>query len=270
MRILYLGDVMGRAGRQAVAERLPGLRQAWKLDFVVVNGENATGGMGLSGAHAKALLEAGADCLTLGDHAFDQKDMLQFIEGEPRIVRPLNFAKGAPGRGAAVFSDARGRKVMVAQVLGQVFMKRAFDDPFSAVDTVMRAHVPGGGVQASLIDIHCEATSEKMGMGHYCDGRASIVVGSHTHVPTADAQILPGGTAFQSDAGMCGDYLSVIGMEKTEPMRRFVTGMGKERFTPALGEVTLCGLYVETDDATGKATRVEMVREGGRLAPGGP
>ncbi len=261
---------MGRAGRQAVAERLPGLRQTWKLDFVVVNGENATGGMGLSGAHAKTLLEAGADCLTLGDHAFDQKDMLQFIEGEPRIVRPLNFAKGAPGRGAAVFSDARGRKVMVAQVLGQVFMKRAFDDPFSAVDTVMRAHVPGGGVQASLIDIHCEATSEKMGMGHYCDGRASIVVGSHTHVPTADAQILPGGTAFQSDAGMCGDYLSVIGMEKAEPMRRFVTGMGKERFTPALGEVTLCGLYVETDDATGKATRVEMVREGGRLAPGGP
>ncbi|WP_420558599.1 TIGR00282 family metallophosphoesterase [Roseovarius sp.] len=270
MRILYLGDVMGRAGRQAVAERLSGLRQAWKLDFVVVNGENATGGMGLSGAHAKALLEAGADCLTLGDHAFDQKDMLQFIEGESRIVRPLNFAKGAPGRGAAVFSDARGRKVMVAQVLGQVFMKRAFDDPFSAVDTVMRAHVPGGAVQASLIDIHCEATSEKMGMGHYCDGRASIVVGSHTHVPTADAQLLPGGTAFQSDAGMCGDYLSVIGMEKTEPMRRFVTGMGKERFTPALGEVTLCGLYVETDDATGKATRVEMVREGGRLAPGGP
>ncbi|WP_152475238.1 TIGR00282 family metallophosphoesterase [Roseovarius sp. THAF9] len=270
MRILYLGDVMGRAGRQAVAERLPGLREAWRLDFVVVNGENATGGMGLSGAHAKALLEAGADCLTLGDHAFDQKDMLQYIEGEPRIVRPLNFAKGAPGRGAAVFSDARGRKVLVAQVLGQVFMKRAFDDPFSAVDTVMRAHVPGGAVQASLIDIHCEATSEKMGMGHYCDGRASIVVGSHTHVPTADAQILPGGTAFQSDAGMCGDYLSVIGMDKTEPMRRFVTGMGKERFTPAMGEVTLCGLYVETDDATGKATKVEMVRDGGRLAASGP
>ncbi|MGK7652430.1 TIGR00282 family metallophosphoesterase [Roseovarius sp. B08] len=270
MRILYLGDVMGRAGRQAVAERLKGLRDAWKLDFVVVNGENATGGMGLSGAHAKDLLEAGADCLTLGDHAFDQKDMLQYIEGEPRIVRPLNFAKGAPGRGAAVFSDARGRKVMVAQVLGQVFMKRAFDDPFSAVDSVMRSHVPGGAVQASLIDIHCEATSEKMGMGHYCDGRASIVVGSHTHVPTADAQILPGGTAFQSDAGMCGDYLSVIGMEKTEPMRRFVTGMGKERFAPAMGEVTLCGLYVETDDATGKATKVEMVREGGRLAASAP
>ncbi|MFN3209100.1 MAG: YmdB family metallophosphoesterase [Roseovarius sp.] len=270
MRILYLGDVMGRAGRQAIAARLPGLRAAWKADFVVVNGENATGGMGLSGAHAKALLEAGADCLTLGDHAFDQKDMLQFIATEPRIVRPINFAKGAPGRGHGVFADARGRKVMVAQVLGQVFMKRAFDDPFSAVDAVMRAHVPGGAVQASLIDIHCEATSEKMAMGHFCDGRASMVVGSHTHVPTADAQILPSGTAYQSDAGMCGDYLSVIGMEKTEPMRRFVTGMGKERFAPAMGEATLCGLYVETDDATGKATRVEMVRDGGRLTASGP
>ncbi len=270
MRILYLGDIVGRAGRQAVADRLPQLRSDWKLDFVVVNGENATGGIGLSGAHAKALLDAGVDCLTLGDHTFDQKDMLQFIEGEPRIIRPLNFAKDAPGRGHRVFSDLRGRKILVAQVLGQVFMKRAFADPFSAVDAVMKAHVPGGAVQASLIDIHCEATSEKMGMGHYCDGRASIVVGSHTHVPTGDAQILPGGTAFQSDAGMCGDYLSVIGMEKAEPMRRFVTGMGKERFKPAMGEVTLCGLYVETDDATGKATRVEMVRHGGRLPQSGP
>lgn len=270
MKILYLGDVVGRAGRQAIVDRLPGLRAGWRLDFVVVNGENATGGMGLSGAHARALLEAGADCITLGDHAFDQKDMLQFIETEPRVIRPLNFAKGAPGRGSGVFSDTRGRKIMVAQALGQVFMKRAFDDPFSAVDTVMKAHVPGGGVQASLIDFHCEATSEKMGMGHYCDGRASVVVGSHTHVPTGDAQILPGGTAFQTDAGMCGDYLSVIGMEKAEPMRRFVTGMGKERFTPAMGDVTLCGLYVETDDATGKATRVEMVREGGRLVASGP
>ncbi|MEQ9258768.1 MAG: TIGR00282 family metallophosphoesterase [Roseovarius sp.] len=270
MRILFLGDVVGRSGRQAIIEHLPRLRAEWRLDFVIVNGENATGGMGLSGEHAKLLLEAGADCLTLGDHAFDQKEMLQFIEGEPRIVRPLNYAKEAPGRGHRVFSDARGRKVLVAQVLGQVFMKRAFDDPFSAVDTVLRAHVPGGGVQASVIDVHCEATSEKMAMGHFCDGRATMVVGSHTHVPTADAQILPGGTAFQSDAGMCGDYLSVIGMDKAEPMRRFVTGMGRARFTPAMGEATLCGLFIESDDRTGRATRVEMVREGGRLSPSAP
>jgi len=268
--MLFLGDVVGRAGRQAITEMLPRLRADWRLDFVVVNGENATGGMGLSAAHARQLFEAGADCVTLGDHAFDQKDMMSMAESDPRIIRPLNFARQAPGHGHRVFSDARGRKVLVAQVLGQVFMKRPFDDPFSALDQVLRANLRGGGVQASIIDIHCEATSEKMAVGHFCDGRASMVVGTHTHVPTADAQILPGGTAYQSDAGMCGDYLSVIGMDKAEPMRRFVTGMGKGRFTPAMGEVTLCGLFAETDDRTGKATRVAMVREGGRLTQAAP
>lgn len=270
MKILYLGDVMGRAGRRAISEMLPRLRTEWRADFVVVNGENATGGMGLNAAHAKVLLEAGADCLTLGDHAFDQKDMLQAIQGEPRILRPLNFAKDAPGRGARVFTDGRGRKVLVAQALGQVFMKRPFDDPFSAIDAVLRAHPLGGAVQAALVDMHCEATSEKMGMGHFCDGRASVVVGSHTHVPTADVQILPGGTAFQSDAGMCGDYHSVIGMEPGEPLRRFVTGMSRGRFTPAMGDATLSGLFVETDDKTGKSINVTMVRQGGRLQQAGP
>ncbi|MCT4554379.1 MAG: TIGR00282 family metallophosphoesterase [Pelagimonas sp.] len=268
MKILFLGDVVGRAGRAAVTERLPKLREDWRLDFVVVNGENASNGMGLSGEHAKLLLEAGADVVTLGDHAFDQKDMLTFIEGEKRIIRPINFAKQAPGRGAALFEDRRGRKVLVAQILGQVFMKRAFDDPFSAADDTLRRLA--GQAQAVLIDFHCEATSEKMGMGHFCDGRASLVVGTHTHVPTGDAQILPGGTAFLSDAGMCGDYNSVIGMEKAEPLRRFVTGMSKTRFQPAKGEATLSGVYVETDDRTGKATRIEMVRQGGRLQQSGP
>ncbi|MDX8353747.1 TIGR00282 family metallophosphoesterase [Cognatiyoonia sp. IB215182] len=270
MKILFLGDVMGRAGRAAISEHLPRLREAWRLDFVVVNGENATSGVGLSGDHAKALLDAGADVITLGDHAFDQKDMLTFIANEPRIIRPLNFSKAAPGAGARVFTAPGGRKVLVAQVLGQVFMKRPFDDPFSALDALLRQYPLGGQVSASLIDIHCEATSEKMGVGHFCDGRASIVVGTHTHVPTADVMILPGGTAYQSDAGMCGDYNSVIGMEKTEPMRRFVTGMPKARFTPAMDEATLSGLYVETDDRTGKALRVQMVRQGGRLSPAGP
>ncbi|MCP5035972.1 MAG: TIGR00282 family metallophosphoesterase [Rhodobacteraceae bacterium] len=270
MKILFLGDIVGRAGRRAVSERLEGLRAAWGLDFVVINGENATNGAGLSGAHAKVLFEAGADVVTLGDHAFDQKDMLSFSQNEPRIIRPLNFAKGAPGAGARMFKDARGRKVLVAQVLGNVFMKRAFDDPFSTIEPVLKAHPLGGQAQAIIIDMHCEATSEKMAMGHYCDGRASVVVGTHTHVPTADAMILPGGTAFQSDAGMCGDYNSVIGMEKAEPMRRFVTGMIKGRFTPANGEATLSGLYVETDDRTGRALRIEMVREGGKLKASTP
>ncbi|GAA6179181.1 MULTISPECIES: TIGR00282 family metallophosphoesterase [unclassified Shimia] len=271
MKMLFLGDVMGRAGRAAVAQRLPKLRDEWRLDFVVVNGENASNGMGLSGAHAKDLLDAGADCLTLGDHAFDQKDMMQFIQNEPRIIRPMNLGRGdVPGKGFRVFTARGGRKVLVTQALGQVFMKQPYGDPFSAVDQVLRAHPRGGMVQAAIVDIHCEATSEKMGMGHYCDGRVSLVVGTHTHVPTADTQILPGGTAFQADAGMCGDYNSVIGMEKAEPMRRFVTGMPKARFTPALGEATLSGVYVETDDRTGAATRIEMVRQGGRLSQSGP
>lgn len=270
MKILFLGDVVGRSGRTAIIENLPKLRAEWSLDFVVVNGENATSGVGLSGAHAKALLEAGADVLTLGDHAFDQKDMMTFIASEPRVIRPINFSKAAPGAGARVFQDRRGRKILIAQVLGQVFMKRPFDDPFSALDGLLRQYPMGGQVQASLIDIHCEATSEKMAVGRFCDGRASVVVGTHTHIPTADAMILPSGTAYQSDAGMCGDYNSIIGMDHEEPMRRFITGMPKGRFSPASGEATLSGLYVETDDATGKATRVEMVRHGGRLSASGP
>jgi hypothetical protein len=270
MRCLFLGDVMGRAGRAAITDHLPRLRSDWRLDFVVVNGENATGGMGLSPDHARAILDAGADCITLGDHAFDQRDMLAFIDSEPRILRPVNYAKAAPGQGHSVFNAPGGRKILVVQILGQVFMKRPFDDPFSAVDSILRAHPPGGLVQAAIVDMHCEATSEKMGMGHFCDGRASLVVGTHTHVPTADAMILPGGTAYQTDAGMCGDYDSVIGMEKAEPMRRFVTGMPKARFSPALGEATLSGVYVETDDRTGLATRIRMVRAGGRLEAAAP
>ena len=272
MRILFLGDVMGRAGRAAVAERLAGLKASLRADFCVVNGENASGGMGLSGGHAQLLLAAGADVVTLGDHACDQKDMIGFIEKEPRVLRPINFAKDAPGRGAGVFEATRGRKILVAQVLGNVFMKRAFDDPFSALDGVLRAHPMGAmaGVQAAMVDFHAEATSEKMAAGHFCDGRASLVVGTHTHVPTGDAQILNRGTAYLTDAGMCGDYDSVIGMDKVEPMRRFVTGMARDRFTPAEGAVTLAGVLVETDDRTGLARHVWPIREGGRLAPSMP
>lgn len=260
---------MGRSGRKAIAERLRGLRDRLKADFVVVNGENATSGAGLSPDHAKQMLEAGADVLTLGDHAFDQREMLSGIEREPRLLRPVNFSKAAPGLGARVFDAPGGRKVLVAQVLGQVFMKRPFDDPFSAVDAILRQHPMGGMVQAGLLDIHCEATSEKMAMGHFCDGRISAVVGSHTHVPTADAMVLPAGTAYITDAGMCGDYNSVIGMDKDEPLRRFITGMGKGRFQPASGEASLCGVLIETDDKTGKARAIQPVREGGCLTAAG-
>ncbi len=270
MKILFLGDVMGRAGRRAITETLPRLRADWALDFVVVNGENATGGMGLNAGHAQSLLSAGADCLTLGDHAFDQRDMLGAIESEPRILRPLNLAHSAPGVGHRLFTAQNGKRVLVLQALGQVFMKKPFADPYSAVDQVLKAHPLGRLAAVVIVDFHAEATSEKMAMGHWCDGRASLVVGTHTHVPTADTQILPRGTAFQSDAGMCGDYDSVIGMDKAEPMRRFVTGMNKERFTPAKGQATLSGVYVETDDASGRAVRVCPIRIGGRLQESRP
>ena len=261
---------MGRTGRRAISERLAGLKSRHRADFTIVNGENASGGMGLTGAHARLLLEAGADCLTLGDHAFDQKDMLSFIETEPRVLRPLNFAREAPGRGARVFQDARGRKILVAQALGQVFMRRPFDDPFSALDAVLRAHPAGGMVQAAVVDFHAEATSEKMAMGHFCDGRASLVVGTHTHVPTADTQILPRGTAYQSDAGMCGDYDSVLGMQKDEPVRRFLQKVPGARLEPATGEGTLSGVAVDIDDATGLAKAVWAVRVGPHLSQAVP
>lgn len=265
MKILFLGDVMGRSGRGAVTDLLPRLRTAWGLDFVVVNAENSASGMGMTAQIGTEILAAGADVITLGDHAFDQREMLAHIAREPRILRPLNIARDAPGAGFRVFEATRGRRVLVAQALGRVFMNRPFDDPFSALDQVLRAHPLKGAVQAAVVDVHAEATSEKMGLGKWLDGRASLVVGTHTHVPTADAMLLPRGTAYQSDAGMCGDYDSVIGMQADEPLRRFVTGMPGGRFQPAQGPATVCGVYAETDDATGLATRVASVRLGGRL-----
>lgn len=270
MRILFLGDIVGRAGRNAVEAHLPQLRDRWKLDFVVVNGENASSGMGLTGKHAETLLAAGIDCLTLGDHAFDQRDMLSFIESEPRIIRPINFAKTAPGKGVRLFTTQRGEKVLVAQALGQVFMKRAFDDPFSALDAALKTAPLGGLAQAVIVDFHAEATSEKMAMGHWLNGRASLVVGTHTHVPTGDAYVMSKGTGYMTDAGMCGDYRSVIGMDSTEPLSRFVTGMTKGRFTPAEGDATLSGVFVETDRSTGQAKSIQAVRYGGALAASEP
>ena len=265
MKILFLGDVVGRSGRSAVIKHLPSLINENLIDFSIVNAENATSGMGLSAKHAKEILEIGANCITLGDHAFDQKDMLQFIEQEDRILRPLNFSKSAPGKGPKIYADKRGRKIIVSEALGQVFMKRPFDDPFSEIDGVLRKNILGGAVQASFVDIHCEATSEKMALGHFCDGRVSAVIGTHTHVPTSDTMILPKGTAYQTDAGMCGSFNSVIGMDKAEPLRRFVTGMSKERFKPAEDEGTLCGAIIETDDKSGLAKSIKMLRLGGSL-----
>lgn len=264
MKILFLGDIVGRSGRDMVIREMPVIRARFQPDFVIVNGENASGGFGLTAKHARALLDAGVDCLTLGDHSFDQKDMYGFLEENKHILRPLNIAKQAPGKGTRIFRTPFGN-VVVMQALGQLFMKAAFDDPYSAVDEALKPYVLGGNTAAIFVDYHAEATSEKMAMGHYLDGRVSAVVGTHTHVPTADTMILPKGTAFQSDAGMCGCYHSVIGFDKEEPIRRMVTRMSKGRLEPKHGDATLSGVWFETE-ASGRAVNVKAFRYGGYLA----
>ena len=264
MRLLYCGDIVGRAGRQAVIDHMPALRRQLGLDVVVACGENAAHGYGITATICAELYAAGIDVLTLGNHAWDQREIIGYIDGDPRLLRPLNYPRGTPGRGVHVVRTERGRKVMVAQVMARLYMD-PLDDPFAAVEAELSRHRLGAGVDAVIVDIHGEATSEKMAMGHFCDGRASLVVGSHSHVPTADAQVLPGGTAYLTDAGMCGDYDSVIGMRKETAIARFIRKMPGERLAPAEGVGTLCAVFVETDSATGLAKRVAPVRLGGRL-----
>ena len=268
MRLAFFGDVVGRPGREAVLDYLPSLRADLELDFVVVNAENAAGGFGLTSSIAEEFYAAGADCLTLGDHAWDQREALTYIEREGRLLRPVNYppSANAPGKGANLYTLGDGRRVGVVLAQGTVFMRQTLDNPFNAVDAALTDMPLGMVADAVIVDMHCEATSEKMAMGHHCDGRASLVVGSHTHVPTADHQILSGGTAFQSDAGMCGDYDSVIGMKKENSIERFLTQLPGSRYQPAEGAGTLCGVFVETDDATGLAKRINPVRMGGRLS----
>lgn len=268
MRILFVGDVIGKPGRDVAAAELPRLRESLKLDFVIINGENAAGGFGLTQAIANDFFTLGADVITTGNHWADQKEILNFIGDDDRILRPRNLPKGTPGKGAGLFETRGGQRVLVIAPMGRVFMEPQ-DDPFAAVEAELAACPLGEGADAIVVDMHAEATSEKMAMGHFCDGRASLVVGTHTHVPTADAQILPNGTAYQTDAGACCDYDSVIGMDKFEPLQRFTKKMPTTRYSPALGPATLCGVFVETN-SNGLASRIEPVRTGGRLKPALP
>jgi len=268
MRLLILGDLVGRSGRDAVISALPGLRAQTRADFVAVNAENASHGFGLAPEMAEALFAAGADVLTLGNHAWDRREIIPYIAREPRLLRPLNFPPGTPGAGAAVITLPDHRKVLIAQAMGRLFMD-PLDDPFRAVEELLSRHKLGITVQAALIDFHAEATSEKMAFAHAFDGRVSAVVGTHTHIPTADHQVLPGGTGFCADLGMCGDYDSVIGMTKEHSVTRFIRKMPGERLAPAEGPATLCGAFIETDDK-GLATRIEPLRMGGRLIPAMP
>lgn len=252
MKLLFLGDIVGRSGRDAVLKQVPKLRAEHKLDFVVVSGDNAAGGFGITPQICGELLKV-ADVVTGGDHVWDQKEIFPYLAQEKRLLRPHNFPDRAPGTGQGIFSTPSGKKIMVLHLLGQVFHKEHTNCPFATADKALESVRLGAGVAAILVDMHAEATSEKMAIGKYLDGRVSIVTGSHTHVPTADARVLPKGTGYHTDAGMCGDYDSVIGFEPSGPMERFLTKIPKAKMEAADGEATLCGTLIETDDATGLA-----------------
>ncbi len=266
MRLLFLGDVVGRSGRDVVIENLPGLIERYRLDFVVVNGENSAGGFGITEAICDDLLAAGADAVTLGNHSWDQREALVFIERQPRLLRPLNYPSGTPGRGAGLYKARNGAEVLVMNAMGRIFMPE-LDCPFRAIDAELDACPLGMGADAVLVDFHAEATSEKESLGLHLDGRVTCVVGTHTHVPTSDDRVLPGGTAYMSDAGMCGDYNSVLGMQPEEPLNRFLTRIPKGRMEPSLGPGTLCGFAVEIDPKTGLALKAQALQIGGVLRP---
>lgn len=273
MRVLFCGDVVGRSGREAVTGNVPRLRKELDLDFVIANGENAAAGFGITTDLSKELYAAGVDMITTGNHVWDQRHAIAAIAADQQMLRPANYPAGTPGRGAGVYPARGGKRVLVLNLMGRLFMD-ALDCPFQAAERELRNHRLGAGGSGTadfiLVDMHAEATSEKVSMGHFLDGRVSVVVGSHSHVPTADYQILPGGTAYQTDAGMCGDYGGVIGMAKQEAIMRFVRKMPAEKLQVADGPATLCGLFIETDDKTGLAKRVAPVRIGGKLEPAMP
>lgn len=264
MKVLYIGDVIGKSGRKAVEDHLPRLIETLDLDFVALNGENSAHGFGITQALCEVFFALGVDVITTGNHAWDQKEIIDYFPTQPRLLRPVNYPEGTPGFGFGIFETRRGQKVCVVQAMGRLFMD-PLDDPFQAVQRALLNKRLGETVDFTLLDVHAEATSEKMAMAHHFDGRVSMVVGTHSHIPTADAQILNGGTAYQTDAGMTGDYDSVIGMTKGPAIGRFISKMRGERLEPAAGEGTLCAVYVESDDATGLAKRISPVRLGGRL-----
>lgn len=263
MRLLFVGDVMGRSGRDAVAKHLPTLKRDLKIDVTVVDADNAAHGLGVTESNCKEFYEAGADCITTGNHVWDQREIIPYIARDPKLLRAINFPKGTVGNGTFLFTTATGEKILIVHALCRLFMEN-LDCPFTTLDDILKDYKLGKNVDAIFVDLHGEATSEKNAFGHYFDGRVSAVVGTHTHMPTADCQIYPGGTGYQSDAGMTGDFDSVIGVRKDISIHRFVKKTPTERMVPADGEATFCGTFIEIN-AKGLCTRIEPVIVGPRL-----
>ena len=271
MKILFCGDIVGSSGRQAVIKLLPRLIHELQLDWVIVNAENAAAGYGITPDICQELFAVGVDVITSGNHIWDQKTIIPFITEEPRLLRPLNYPVNTPGNGFCILEKpGKAKKLMVINVMTQLFMDM-LDDPFNALENVLAKHrLNEHGIGAIFLDIHGEASSEKMAMAHMVDGRVSAIVGTHTHIPTADAQIFNKGTGYMTDAGMCGDYNSVIGMDAIVPINRFRSKMPSGRFVPAMGEGTVCGVYYEINDKTGLCDKIAPLRQGGKLQPAWP
>ena len=263
MRVLFLGDIVGRKGREIALKQIPLLRKSMSLDAVIVNVENAAHGFGLTPKMYEAFKNSGVDLMTMGNHTFDKKDIFPILMEKKDIIRPINYPEGTIGIGSTIYTLADGRQIALVQVLGQIFMKNN-DAPYPFLDAFYNQYKLGKDVQAIVVDVHAEATSEKMAMGFLSDGRASLVAGTHTHIPTADAMILPKGTGYITDIGMCGDYWSIIGMTTDTVLPRF-TGQQTERMEPAESQGTLCAVFIETDDTTGLCKDIYPVRIGAHL-----
>ncbi|MDR1236295.1 MAG: TIGR00282 family metallophosphoesterase [Holosporaceae bacterium] len=264
MKILVCGDVVGRSGREVVFQHISDIRRRLLPDLVVLNVDNAAHGFGITREIAYQFLDGGADVLTGGNHLFDQKEAIGLLESEKRFLRPANMSAAVPGSGIFETISSNGGKIVVVHLIGQVNMPLIGENPFSYMDRLLTKYRLGENVQAIVVDFHAEVTSEKNALGHYLDGRVSAVVGTHTHIPTADERILAKKTAFQTDIGMCGDYDSVIGMQKSIA-ERFVKGYSAYKASPSAGKATLCGAIFDIDDKTGLANSINAVRIDGIL-----
>lgn len=265
MKILFLGDIVGKSGRSKLFSLIDKIVSKLKIDFTIVNAENSAHGFGINPSIAQKFFMYNIDVLTTGDHIWDQLIIKPYLQEEARILRPLNYAKHNDGNGYRVYTTRNNKKILVINILGTLFMRDEIENPFHAMDKILHNYKLGQNVDAIFVDFHAEATSEKMSFAHYLDGRISAIIGTHTHIPTADSHILPNGTAYQSDAGMCGDYNSSIGMKTDTSILRFLGEGEHTHLTPAQGEATLCGVIVETDDKTGLAKQIEPLRIGGIL-----
>ncbi|MBE6448011.1 MAG: YmdB family metallophosphoesterase [Alphaproteobacteria bacterium] len=259
MRIIYVGDIVGRAGREALLGNIDKLKEQYRFDVLIANTDNAAHGFGTTPGICRDLLEKGVSAIVTGDHVWNQREIIPFLDECKKIVRPLNYPENLPGCGAREIELANGRKILVAEVVGRLFME-AVDCPAQAMDKLLKSYTLGRNIDAIFVDIHAEATAEKIAFGHYLDGRVSAVVGSHTHVPTSDYMILPKGTAYQTDAGMCGDYSGVIGFETEAPIDRLCRRYTGSKLVVLKGNGTLFGTYIETDDASGLATKIEQIK----------